>query len=61
MVNYFYEDDEVGRLRAALEICFEVLHFNLSHMITDSDDYDQAVRDAADASFYALYPNEKNV
>ena len=45
---------EIERLRAVLEICDRVLHFDLRKMITWGDDYNQAVKDAADAVRAAL-------
>lgn len=41
-------------LRAALDVCDRVLHFDLRKMITWGDDYNQAVKDAADAARAAL-------
>lgn len=46
--------DEIERLRAALEVCDRVLHFDLRRMITWGADYNQAVKDAADAARAAL-------
>lgn len=46
--------DEIERLRAALEVCDRVLHFDLRRMITWGADYNQAVKDAADAVRAAL-------
>ena len=45
---------EVERLRAALEVCDRVLHFDLRKMITWGNDYNQAVKDAADIARAAL-------
>ena len=45
---------EIERLRAALEVCDRVLHFDLRGMITWGKDYNQAVKDAADAARAAL-------
>lgn len=42
----------MSRAFEVIEICHRVLHFNLNRMIADdSDDYNQAVRDAADATY----------
>ena len=53
-VIFARKDAEITRLRAALEVCFRVLHFDLRKMITWGPDYNQAVRDAADATIAAL-------
>jgi hypothetical protein len=54
-------DDEITRLTArveelekALVVCDRVLHFDLRRMIEWGDDYNQAVKDAADAARAAL-------
>ena len=49
---------EIERLREALTICDRVLHFNLRKMIIFGDDYNQAVKDAADAASSALQQKE---
>jgi hypothetical protein len=48
------KEAEVERLREALEVCDRVLHFDLRKMITWGNDYNQAVKDAADITRAAL-------
>lgn len=50
---------ELERKDAALEVCDRVLHFDLRKMITWGPDYNQAVKDAADAARAALSPAQK--
>jgi hypothetical protein len=49
---------ENDRLRNALLICFEVLHNELSHMITEGKDFNPVVLEAANASYYTLFGKE---
>lgn len=57
----FQAADEIERLRAALQVCDRVLHFDLRKMITWGNDYNQAVKDAADAARAALETREAGV
>lgn len=45
---------QVEALTRALSVCDRVLHFDLQKMIVFGDDYNQAVKDAADATRAAL-------
>lgn len=45
---------QVEALTGALSVCDRVLHFDLKKMIVFGDDYNQAVKDAADATRAAL-------
>jgi hypothetical protein len=46
----------VAELEGALAVCDRVLHFDLRRMIEWGDDYNQAVKDAADKARAALSP-----
>lgn len=50
--------DEYEKMMSALlksaEISNRVLHFDLRHMVEWGDDYNQAVKDAADAAAHAV-------
>jgi len=50
---------ELERKDAALRICDRVLRFDLRRMIEWGTDYNQAVKDAADATRAALSPAQK--
>ena len=46
---------ENDRLRNALLICAKVLHNDLGHMITEGEDFNPFVLEAANAAYYTLY------